>query len=86
MGKHIRVCRYQSTADLNFRIALTRNVNRMLSIPALTSILQIIKAARLACETDEANVAENLLAEGPIHLRPWIEPPSPRDPGIARIL
>ena len=58
----------------------------MLSIPALTSILQIISAARLACETDEANVAENLLEEVAIHLRPWIEPPSPRDPGIARIL
>ena len=38
----------------------------MLSIPALTSILQIIQAARLACETDEANVAGNLLEEGAI--------------------
>ena len=82
----MRVCRYQSTTDLNFRILLTRNVNRMLSISALASILQIIQAARLACETDEANVAENLLEEGAIHLRPWIEPPSPRDPDIARIL
>jgi hypothetical protein len=27
-----------------------------------------------------------LLEEGAIHLRPWIEPSSPRDPGIARIL
>ena len=31
VGHSWRVCRYQSTTDLNFRIALTRNVNRALS-------------------------------------------------------
>jgi hypothetical protein len=47
---------------------------------------QIIQAARLACETDEACVAEILLEGAAIRPRPWIESPSQRDPGIARIL
>jgi hypothetical protein len=41
-----------------------------------TSIQQIIQAARLACETDEACVVEILLEGGAIRPRPWIESPS----------
>jgi hypothetical protein len=43
-------------------------------------------AASVICETDVACVAEILLEGAAIRPRPWIESPSQRDPGIARIL